>query len=214
MSGDAEASPAPEGALLTDALTVRYQGTPEPAIRDVTLAVKAGEGLVVTGPEGCGKSTVVRALVGLAPITGGSVEVLGGTPVDPAIRRRVGYCPEGRPFPRTMRPTEAVELVAALRCADGAAARAALEEAGLSPGERRPVGALEIEDVRRLSLACALVGAPEVLVLDDPWEFPETVAALRAAMQRGAAVLVATPDPGGYPALLGATLTLDEGAGE
>jgi ABC-type Mn2+/Zn2+ transport system ATPase subunit len=70
---------------------------------------------------------------------------------------------------------------------------------------------IEIEDARRTSLACALVGEPDLLVLDDPWEFPETVAAVRRAMDRGAAVLAASSDPGGLPALLGASIRLDEG---
>jgi ABC-type Mn2+/Zn2+ transport system ATPase subunit len=72
--------------------------------------------------------------------------------------------------------------------------------------------ALEIEDVRRTSLACALIGEPDLLVLDDPWEFPETYAAVRRAMARGAAVLAASSDPGGLPGLLGASIHLTEGA--
>ena len=51
-----------------------------------------------------------------------------------------------------------------------------------------------------------------LLVLDDPWEFPETTAAIRRAMARGAAVLAASKDPGGLPALLGASMHLVDGA--
>jgi len=208
VTGDDAA--APEAALAAEDLTVRYQGTPEPAVSGVTLRVEAGAGLVVTGPEGCGKTTIVRALVGLVPPTSGNVTVLGASPADPAVRRRVGYCPERRAFPSGMRVAEAVDLVVRLRGAPVDAAAAALRAAGLPAGDRRTVRRLDLEDVRRLSLACALAGDPQALVLDDPWEFPETVEALGAARARGAAVLVATPDPGGFPALLGATLTLTE----
>jgi 4-alpha-glucanotransferase len=90
-------------------------------------------------------------------------------------------------------------------------ALAAIEEAGVERPDQR-VEALEIEDVRRTSLACALIGAPDLLVLDDPWEFIETQLAVRRAMARGAAVLAASSDPGGLPALLGASIHLSEGA--
>ena len=74
------------------------------------------------------------------------------------------------------------------------------------------VGTLEIEDARRLAPACALAGDPPLLVLDDPWEFPETRRQIELARERGAAVLAASGDPGGPPALLGRTLALAEGS--
>lgn len=101
-------------------------------------------------------------------------------------------------------------MVAALGGHGAAEADHALEQAGVERPDSR-VEALEVEDARRTSLACALVGEPDLLVLDDPWEFPETTAAIRAAMARGAAVLAATADPGGLPALLGASIHLTEG---
>lgn len=206
-------TPSPAEALVrAEAMTVRYQGTPEPAVTGVSLAVGPGAGLVVTGAEGSGKTTVVRAVIGLVPHMDGSLEVLGGSPLDPAVRRRIGYCPEKRAFPGTMRVAEAVGLVACLRgvTGDGAVA-AALGAAGLPGDDRRPIGRLEVEDVRRVSFACALAGDPDLLVLDDPWEFPETVEALRAARARGAGILLATPDPGGFPDVVGPVLTLPGG---
>ncbi|MFN8122670.1 MAG: ATP-binding cassette domain-containing protein [Thermoleophilia bacterium] len=202
----------PPAAIAVTDLEVRYQGGPEPALRGVTLSVPAGSGLVVTGPEGCGRTSLVRAVVGLVTPSAGSVEVLGGSPVmDPSIRRRVGYGPEKHPFPSVMRAAEAVRLVAAVRGVPRDAASEVLERVGLEAPQDRRIDRLEVEDVRRLSLACAVVGDPEVLVLDDPWEFPETVEILSAAAARGATILVATPDPGGFPALLGPVVTLEAG---
>ncbi|MCC6831375.1 MAG: ATP-binding cassette domain-containing protein [Thermoleophilia bacterium] len=202
----------PQAAIAVTDLEVRYQGGQEPALRGVTLAVPAGGGLVVTGPEGCGRTSLVRALVGLVAPSAGSVEVLGGSPVlDPSVRRRVGYGPEKHPFPSVMRAGEAVRLVAAVRGVPPSAAAEALERVGLEAPPDRRIDRLEVEDVRRLSLACAVAGDPEVLVLDDPWEFPETVAVLSAAAARGTTILVATPDPGGFPALLGPVMTLEAG---
>lgn len=207
-----DAGARPPAAIAVTDLEVRYQGGPEPALRGVTLSVPAGSGLVVTGPEGCGRTSLVRAVVGLVTPAGGEVAVLGGTPVlDPAIRRRVGYGPEGHPFPNVMRAAEAVRLVAAVRGVPGAPVHEVLERVGFEAPPDRRIDRLEVEDVRRLSLACAVIGDPEVLVLDDPWEFPETVDVLSAAAARGATILLATPDPGGFPALLGPVVTLEAG---
>lgn len=205
-------SPRPPAVIAVTDLEVRYQGGQEPALRGVTLAVPAGTGLVVTGPEGCGRTSLVRAVVGLVTPSAGAVEVLGGTPVtDPAVRRRVGYGPEKHPFPNVMRAGEAVRLVAAVRGVPVAAVPEVLDRVGFEASHDRRIDRLEVEDVRRLSLACAVIGDPEVLVLDDPWEFPETVEVLSAAAARGATILVATPDPGGFPALLGPVVTLEAG---
>jgi hypothetical protein len=72
---------------------------------------------------------------------------------------------------------------------------------------------LDIEDVRRLSLAGAIVADPLVVLLDDPWEFRETYEECMAARERGACLVIATGDPGGLPALVGErVLVLAEGA--
>lgn len=203
------AGPPHDGILVTD-LTFRYQGTSEAAITGISCDVPPGAGLCVTGTEGAGKSTLIRALVGLVRPGRGSVSVLGGSPQEPAVRHRVGYGPERMPFPRGMRVIDAVRLVGAIRGADHDADDA-LGRAGLPGNDRRLISSLELGDVRRVSLACAITGAPRVLVLDDPWEYPETVEVIRAALADGVAVIVGTPDPGGFPALLGRTLTLVDG---
>ncbi len=206
---DPAAAPPHDGILVTD-LTVRYQGTSEAAITGISCDVPPGTGLCVTGTEGAGKSTLIRALVGLVSPGRGSVSILGGSPQLPVVRHRVGYGPERMPFPRGMRVIDAVRLVAAIRGADEDPNRA-LSRAGLPDGDRRLISSLELGEVRRVSLACAITGGPRVLVLDDPWEYAETVEVIRTALADGVAVVVGTPDPGGFPALLGTTLTLVDG---
>jgi ABC-type multidrug transport system ATPase subunit len=199
----------PDAPLVARGLEVRYQGGPEPAVTGIDLTVPAGTGLVVGGDVGSGKTSVLRALAGLVAPAAGRVRVLGGSPLDPAVRRRIGWGPEKYPFPRGLRMAEAIRLTAASRGLPPGGHEAVLDRVGLRTGDDRPAERLEVEEVRRLSLACAVLGDPEVLILDDPWEFPETVELLRAAMGRGAAVVVASPDPGGFPALLGAELHLE-----
>jgi ABC-type ATPase involved in cell division len=72
-------------------------------------------------------------------------------------------------------------------------------------------GSLDPEEMRRLALAFAEMGAPEVVVLDDPWEMPETVEVVERATARGAAVLIAVEEPGLLGPLATRTLALEGG---
>jgi ABC-type multidrug transport system ATPase subunit len=207
---DLALAPPHVGILATD-LTVRYPGTAEAAITSISCDVAPGSGLCVTGNEGAGKTTLIRALVGLVRPGRGSVSVRGGSPQGPAVRKQIGYGPERMPFPRGMRVIDAVRLVGAIRGTDEDA-NLALQRVGLPADDRRLISVLELGEVRRLSLACAITGTPPVLVLDDPWEYSETMEVIRTALADGTAVVVGTPDPGGFPALLGRTLTLADGA--
>lgn len=192
-------------------LEVVYQRGGEPAVHGVSFDLGAGEGLLITGDRGSGKTSVLRALLGLVQPTG-VVELLGGRPGDIALQQRVGYAPEGRTFDERHSPREIVGLVCAIRLGRGSRdiAEDALERAGL-PVDRRGARDLQIEDTRRVAMACAIAADPEVLILDDPWEFVETEREIARARARGAAVVVATHEPGGFPILLGRTLTLVDG---
>jgi ABC-type multidrug transport system ATPase subunit len=189
---------------------VRYQRGGAFGVQGVGFDIPPGTGLLITGDKGSGKSSVLRAVLGLAG-PGGDITVLGAPPGDPATLRRIGWAPQSWPFAYGLKAREVVQMVAALGGHDAAAASEAIERAGVERPDQR-VESLEIEDARRTSFACALIGEPDLLVLDDPWEFPETVAEIRAAMARGAGVLAASSDPGGLPALLGASIRLSEGS--
>ena len=191
------------------AIEVRYQRGGALAVSGVNLDLRAGSGLLITGDRGSGKSSVLRAVLGLAG-PGGDITVLGSPAGDPAALRRIGWAPQAWPFTFGLRGREVVRMVAELGGHGAEAADRAIEQMAVDAPDAR-VESLEMEDVRRICMACAIMGDPDLLVIDDPWEFPETTDAIRRAMARGAAVLAASSDPGGLPGLLGASIHLVEG---
>lgn len=189
-------------------LEVRYEGGEQPAVAGLDLAIAPGEGLVLAGPSGAGKTTALRGLLGLVP-AGGHIRVLGAPAGDPVALRRVGYSPQGRPIAATLTCEEVVGAVVALRGAPVGEVAAALRRAGLSTASAGiRTERLDVEDARRLGLALAIAATPRLLVLDDPWEFPETMRQIADARARGAAVLVATDEPAGFPTAVGPVVSL------
>ncbi len=205
--------PQTEAALVAArGLAVQFEGGQEDAVSGVDLELGAGDGLVLTGGEGSGKTTVLRALLGLVPATG-EISVLSRPPGDPAALRRIGYGPQGEAFGRRNTPLELTRFLARARGAPAKSAEDGLARAGLArEAWRRIVATLDIEEVRRTSLACAITASPTVLVLDGPWELTETIDAIEATRAAGGAVLVATDDPGDFPPFVGPVLELLEGA--
>ncbi len=192
-----------EPALVADGLEVRYHGGPDAAVRGVSLRLGPGEGLLVTGPTGAGKTSLLRGILGLVP-RGGDVRL-------PAA---VGYGPQGTGFAAGLRVDETARMVAALRgTADPRATGAdAVERAGLGFVARWRTGRLDPEGWRRLSLALAIAGDPPLVVLDDPWLLADCMREIARARGRGAAVLAASSRPGGLAPALGGRLDLADGA--
>jgi ABC-2 type transport system ATP-binding protein len=139
------------------------------ALRGLDLRVEAGTAFGLIGPNGAGKTTFVKVLLGVAIADAGRIRLLGGDPADPAVRARVGYLPERLQLPASWSPREVLASVARLKGLRGAGAEAErlLERVGLA-GERRRVGTFSKGMRQRLGLACALLGRPDLLVLDEP----------------------------------------------
>lgn len=195
-------------ALAVRDLEVRYHGGEDAAVRDVHLTVAPGGGLLVQGGPLSGKTSVLRAVAGLVP-AGGELQVLGAGPLG-ARAGTVGFGPEGRDFAGQLNVREAVAGAAAMRPrrVGAAAIDDAVERAGLYYVAGYRTRRLDEEGFRRLSLAMAIVGDPDLVILDDPWVLPETLAEIAAARARGAAVLAAARAPGGLGPALGARLAL------
>ncbi|MEV4512999.1 ABC transporter ATP-binding protein [Dactylosporangium sp. NPDC049525] len=137
------------------------------ALDGVSLDIPAGGVVGLLGPNGAGKSTLINLLVGLRRPTSGTAELFGGDPRDPASRRRIGVTPQETGLPATLRVSECVAFVAA-HFADPIPAGELLEGFGLAEVARRQTGGLSGGQKRRLAVALAFVGRPELVFLDEP----------------------------------------------
>ncbi len=161
-------------ALEARGLAKTYAGgigrAPHEALRGVDLAVPVGSAFGLIGPNGAGKTTFVKAMLGLVRPTAGAAALLGGDPEDPRTRARVGYLPERLQFPPALDARAVLASVARLKRLPrpGPEIERRLAELGIADAARRRVGTWSKGMRQRLGLACALLGDPELLVLDEP----------------------------------------------
>ena len=147
----------------------------------VNLSVGQGEFVAVLGPNGVGKSTLIKAALGLIPLAEGTVEVLGHSPG--AVRREIGYLPQRRSFDAGLRirgvdivrmgvdgTRWGVPFLSGRQAHRQAEARVAelIELVGASAYARRPIGELSGGEQQRLLIAQALAHDPALLLLDEP----------------------------------------------
>jgi zinc/manganese transport system ATP-binding protein len=164
---------APE-VLRAEGLEVGYPD--RPVWREANLRLRRGEFAAVIGPNGAGKTTLFRLLLGLRRPTAGTLTVLGEPP-----RRgnpRIGYVPQTHTIDNETHV--AAEVLVRLGASgtrwgpqvnfrrDREAARAALAAVGASELGDRPLGSLSGGELQRIFLAEAMVGSPELLLLDEP----------------------------------------------
>jgi ABC-2 type transport system ATP-binding protein len=140
------------------------------ALTGLTLDVPRGAAFGLIGVNGAGKTTFVKALLGVVLPSAGELSVLGGAPHDVSVRARVGYVPERLALPASFRAAAYLESVARLKglgSADDDIARQ-LARVGLGAEARERIGRFSKGMRQRLALAAALLGAPELLILDEP----------------------------------------------
>jgi ABC-2 type transport system ATP-binding protein len=135
---------------------------------ELSLDVRGGAVTGLLGPSGSGKSTLLRAIVGVQQIASGSVHVLGLDAGSPPLRRRVGYVTQAPSVYGDLTVAENLRYFARVLGAPGGATESALATVGLEAFAGRVVNRLSGGQRARVSLATALLGSPEVLVLDEP----------------------------------------------
>ena len=185
--------------VVVEGLTKRYGD--RSVLEEVTFAVAAGEIVALLGPNGAGKTTTVEIVEGYRRGDGGTVRVLGDDPAGagPVHRARVGLMLQGGGVDPRTRAGELLRLFARLH-ADPRDPDELLDLVGLRSVARTPARRLSGGERQRLGLALALVGRPEVAILDEPTAGmdPEARAVtrdlVRALRDDGVAVLLTTHD--------------------
>src|SRR5687767_15168524 len=168
------------------------------ALDGLSLTVGAGEVLGFLGPNGSGKTTALRSILGISEPDAGTV-TWNNAPVDDAARRRFGYLPEERGLYPGMKIAEQLAYFATLYGIDhGKGLQNAgrwLERLGLADRVDDKLDSLSLGNQQRVQLAAALVHEPELLILDEPFSGLDPVGvdvmanALRSRVEQGVSVV-------------------------
>ena len=134
----------------------------------VDLTIPRGQITGLLGPSGCGKTTLLRAIVGVQRIESGEVTVLGEPGGSRELRHRVAYGTQGAAVYGDLTVRQNLAYAAALLRAPRGDVDRVLDEVGLRPQAGQLVESLSGGQSTRVSLGMALIGAPEVIVLDEP----------------------------------------------
>ena len=159
-----------EAAISTRALHKRYGR--HVALAGLDLDVEPGQVVGLLGPNGAGKTTVVKILAGLVAATSGTATLFGVPAAVPQARRRLGYLPEHFRFPEWLTGMQLLRYHARLAGRDprpdAARLQGLLERVGLQGRGDERIRAYSKGMTQRLGLAQALVGDPDLVLLDEP----------------------------------------------
>ena len=183
MSNRKRTSPGENGtertvpAIRTFSLTKVYVGARASqdvrALTDLNLEVQPGEIYGYLGPNGSGKTTTIKMMLGLIFPTSGHLEVFGDADIGSArVKKRIGYLPEGAYYPDFLRGEEILEYYGRLYGLGGKELdrriSAVMDQVGISHARRRLLLSYSKGMRQRIGLAQALISDPDILVLDEP----------------------------------------------
>ena len=142
------------------------------AVKDLNLEIRPGEIFGLLGPNGSGKTTTIKMLLGLLYPTKGRIALFGKSPTDVGVKSRIGFLPEESYLYRYLVAGETLDYFGRLFRLPARVRKERtdrlLEMVGLSHEARRPVGEYSKGMARRIGLAQALINDPEFLILDEP----------------------------------------------
>ena len=175
--------------IQVEQLTKRYG--PVTAIEDVTFGVEKGQIVGFLGPNGAGKSTTMKILSCFMPASSGTARVAGFDVFSQSleVRRRIGYLPENAPLYPDLPVATYLDFVAEIKGIPRSARKArvadVMDRCFVSEMQRRLIGKLSKGYRQRVGIAQALLGDPEVLILDEPTIGldPKQIAEIRALIR-------------------------------
>lgn len=221
----AAASPAPGPVIELRHASFGYGE--RAVVTDVSLAVNPGDVLAILGSNGSGKSTVVKGVLGLAQQFAGEVDLFGMPRADFHDHPRIGYVPQRHTLSSTVRSTVR-EVVGTGRLsrqpwwgrttgADRAAVDLAIDLVGLSDRSSVDVADLSGGQQRRVLIARALAGEPDVLLMDEPTAGVDAVNqhvladVLRRLVEHGLTIVVVTHELAAFEDLVTRVVVIDAG---
>lgn len=142
------------------------------AVRELSLTVQHGEIFGLLGPNGSGKTTTIKMILGLLYPSRGRVWIYGKSPSDVQVKSRIGFLPEETYLYRFLNAYETLDYYGRIfkiaRRERRHRIETLLEMVGLTAGARRPIGEYSKGMARRIGLAQALINDPDLLILDEP----------------------------------------------
>ena len=149
-------------------MTKRYGETV--AVNDLSLAIRRGEVYSLIGANGAGKSTLIRMIIGITEPDAGRIFVCGEDLAlrDADVRQHIGYLPEELILYERLTGREYLQLVAGLKGADRSGIPEEIRFFELEQAENKLVGGYSLGMRKKLGLAAAMIGGPDILILDEP----------------------------------------------
>ncbi len=137
-------------------------------VKGVSLKLEAGERVALLGHNGAGKTTLMRMVLGLTPVTSGSIEVLGTAAGSRRARNAIGFLPESVAFHGALSGREQLHHFARLKSETTKRADDLLDRVGLTDAADRKIRTYSKGMRQRIGLAQALLGHPKLALLDEP----------------------------------------------
>ncbi len=157
---------------LTKDFRIGIRGLTLRAIDNLSLEIPRGQVYGLLGPNGCGKSTTLKIILGLVSATAGEISILGNPSATASARERTGFLPEAPYFHKFLSGRELVRYCAQLSGVSaekvGQAVEEALALAAMTEAANRPIGTYSKGMLQRIGFAQAIVHDPELVILDEP----------------------------------------------